>query len=458
MIRRPLSALVGVDRSRAAVGSWIAIVTVGLTVGLPGEPARAVTKSDPPAAAPGPASPNADPDPSSNPDPDAGPDQIPVELTVVGSAADLLRVRSVIEPWPIRGSSPHWVRTARFNPIEILQTIHDSRPVIRCWVDVSDQQQARRRARLYFAAPSGQQFLVRDVELSKGFDELDRESLSSVLELSIRALIDNQAGGLTREQARAVLATREPTQEAPTAPPEPARGPTLTPLPAPRTEGESPAASSSDSDAPTPEPAPTLVERARPTETPAPPGDARAAPLALRFGVSGFYAAQSLGGGLPLAHGPGLLLEASGGRDRPGLGVWLLGQYRWPERYPGTSAGVDVETLAARTGLGYALPLGSVHLGARLGAGIDATRLSPQPGTLDPTATLTPERWTSSLVLTATLGIWKELASHLWGGVQILADLLPSPIHYDQRVSGVTSEVAAPSRFRPGLLVHLGFF
>jgi hypothetical protein len=467
VIRRPVAALVRVDRSRAAGGNWVAIVTVGLGLGLglglAGGPARASAKSDPPAAAPGAPGPNADPAPGSNPGQEAGPDQVPVELTVVGSAADLLRVRSVIEPWPIGGSVPHWVRTARFSPIEILQAIHDSRAVVRCWIDVSDQQRARRRARLYFAAPSGQQFLVRDVELSKSFDELDRESLSSVLELSIKALLDNQAIGLTREQARAVLATREPSVEAPSAPSEPSAktspttSPTTssTPQPTPRGQGESAPPSSSDS--PPPEPAPTLAESARLTEPPVAQRGARA-PLALRFGVSGFYAAQSLGGGLPLAHGPGLLLEASGDRDRPGLGLWLSGQYRWPARYVGTSAGADVETVAARAGLAYALPVGSVHLGIRLGAGIDATRISPQPGTLDPTAMLTPERWTASLVFVATLGLWKELGSHISGGVEILADALTTPVHFDQRVSGITSEVAAPSRIRPGLLVHLGFF
>jgi hypothetical protein len=435
------------------------MVTVGLGLGLAGGTARASAKSDPPAAAPGPAGPNADPDTGSNQGPEAGPDQVLVELTVVGSAADLVRVRSVIEPWPIGGSVPHWVRTARFNPIEILQAIHDSRAVVRCWIDVSDQQRgqprgqprgqqrAQRQARLYFAAPSGQQFLVRDVELSKDFDELDRESLSSVLELSIKALLDNQSVGMTREQARAVLATREPSLESPPAPAEGTAGPggqTVSPPP-------------SSSDAPSPEPAPSLVEGARLTEPPGPPGAARV-PLGLRFGVSGFYAAQSLGSGLPLTHGPGLLLEASGARDRPTLGVWLSGQYLWRERYAGTSVGVEVETVAARAGLAYALPLGSVHLGARLGAGIDATRLSPRPGTTDPTATLTPERWTETLVLMATLGVWKQLGSHVRGGLEIFADALPSLVHYDQRVSGVTSEVAAPSRIRPGLLLHLGFF
>jgi hypothetical protein len=255
--------------------------------------------------------------------------------------------------------------------------------------------------------------------------------------------------GLTREQARAVLATREPSVEAP---PAPAEASSDAPPPS---QTESPPPSSSE--VPSTEPAATLVERPRPTDPPAAPAGART-PLALRFGVSAFYAAQSLGGGLPLAHGPGLLLEATGGRDRPGLGVWLSGQYRWRERYSGTSAGVEVETVAARAGLAYALPLGSVQFGARLGAGIDATRLSPRPGTIDPTATLTPARWTESLVLMATLGACKQLGSHVRGGLEIFADAVPETVHYDQRVSGVTSEVAAPSRIRPGLLILLGFF
>lgn len=180
------------------------------------------------------------------------------------------------------------------------------------------------------------------------------------------------------------------------------------------------------------------------------------AALAVRLGARVYYAVQSQGGGYPLAQGPGLLLEGVGARARSELGGWVSGQYRWPVRYAGTSAGVEVETVAARAGLGFALPVGALHLGARLGVGVDATHLSPRPGTIDSTATLTANRWTTSFVVTASIGLWRRLGSHLWGGVELLADALPQPVHYDQQVSGVTTEVAAPAWIRPGLLVSLG--
>ena len=364
-----------------------------------------------------------------------------VELTVVGRPADLQRVRSAIEPRPLGGSAPRWTRVERFNPAEILQTLGDSKAVVRCWVDLTDLA----RARLYFVARSGEHFLVRDVELSGSFDEIDRESLSNVLELSITALIEDEQVGLTREQARIVLAARPPSISQPQSEPPPLPAPAPAPegarptpeAPAERPRDEGPAAGSTLETRPAP--------AARPLGWPA-----------LTVGI--FYEALAVGGGLPLAHGPGILLALGGAReDRLALRLWSSGQYQWAARHDGPEVGLVVATIAGRGGLELDWPVGRYQLTARLGAGVDAVQLSPQPGTADPTAMLTPERWSTMAVVTAALGARMRVGARLRVGAALVLEAVPEVVHYDQRVAGALTTVAAPARIRPGLVLEAAF-
>lgn len=309
-----------------------------------------------------------------------------------------------------------WISVARFDPKEILRADHTPEGVaLRCWVDVVDPK----RARLYFAARSGQQFLLRDVELSGHFDEVDRESLSQVLGLSIAALLENEQAGLTRAQTQTLLASREPAVErgesAPSTPPDRA-------------------------------PHTILVRQDSPALTPS------------GFAVGVFYAAQAIGSGLPIVHGPGLsLLLGSFGSVgiRSTMGVWLSGQYQLPQRESGASVGMRWETIAARGGLELRLPVGGTlphhHIAARLGVGADLVRISPEPGSVDPAATLTPARWSQSLIVSGALRWGWAVADHISIGVDALVDILPTVVHYDLAVAGSTSPVFSPWRVRPGL-------
>jgi hypothetical protein len=134
----------------------------------------------------------------------------------------------------------------------------------------------------------------------------------------------------------------------------------------------------------------------------------------------------------------------------------MSGQYRWPERITGPAAGAELLTIAARGGMELRIPFGAYQVSARLGAGADVVRLSPQPGTIDRSAMLTPQRWSQSLAFTAMLGIHRALRSRFFVGAGVLADILPTVVHYDQDVAGTKSEVASPGRIRPGLMVELG--
>jgi hypothetical protein len=305
--------------------------------------------------------------------------------------------------------------------MEILKTIHDSQiTIVRCWVDVSDST----RARLYLAARSGQRFLVRDVELSGIFNEVDRESLSNVLELSITALLDDDKAGLTRAQAEAVLADREQ---------QPARAPVAV-----RPQPEQPKDVS-------PTPIATAFDRRSTTERQG----------GVHVAVGAFYGALAQGGGLPVAHGPGVEIGLGANGGRPIVVAWISGQYRWQERFAGPAAGAELLTIATRGALELGLPIGVYQVGARLGAGLDVVRITPTAGTSDPGAMLTSQRWSKSLVFTAMLAIHRALGRRLLLGAGVFADVLPTVVHYDQTVAGATSEVASPRWLRPGLLVEL---
>jgi hypothetical protein len=361
-----------------------------------------------------------------------------VEITVVGTPADLQRVRSAIEPRPLGGSVPRWSRVGHFNPVEILETLGDSKAPVRCWVDLSDLA----RARLYFVARSGEHFLVRDVELSGAFDEIDRESLSNVLELSITALIEDEQVGLTREQAKIVLAARPPSVSRPQSQSEPPPAPE-----SPRPASEAPAERPTDG-------VPAVVSTLEPR--PAPPAPGPLAWPALMVGV--FYEALAVGGGLPPAHGPGILVALGGAReDRIALRLWSSGQYRWAARHDGPEVGLVVETVAARAGLELGVPVGRHQLTGRLGAGVDAVRLSPQPGTADASATLTPERWSPTAVVTAAVGARMRVGARFRVGAALVLDVVPEGVHYDQKVAGALMTVVAPARVRPGLLLEAAF-
>gem|GEM_PF-2302561 len=372
---------------------------------------------------------------------------VAVEIAVVGTPEDLQRIRSVIEPGLLGGAAPRWSRVASFDPMGILQLLRTS-PItnVRCWVDVSDPG----RARLYFAARPGDRFLVRDVEMSGHFNEVDRESLSHVLELSVTALLEDEKAGLTRTEAQAVLAGRPQTSVPPTQG-QGQSGQRTAPLPDQPTDQP---ADQQQTEPPRQKPATEEIPAHAPIIADRPPPGTGSATL---LELSAFYGARVPGGGLPLAHGPGLslYLELGNTRNRPTLAVWVSGEYQWPARRDAPSVGFEVRTVAARGGLELDVPLGAYRMGVRLGSGADLVRLSPQAGTADRSAMLKPTTWSSSLVFTAAIRIRRALGSHAWLGASILADALPTVTHYDVNVDGSTSRISAPNRIRPGLMLEL---
>jgi hypothetical protein len=358
-----------------------------------------------------------------------------VDVTVVGTADDLERVRDLVPR--LMGGGARWSRVEKLDPADVLRDRRDGdTAAVRAWVDVT----VATRVRLYFATRSGSRvgergvpprepfaggvgpsqgptfdrFLVRDVDLSARFDEVDRAALAEVLESSIGALVANERAGLTRAEAEAVLARREP----PAAPP-------------------------------------AIASR-----QPQPPPPALESPS--RWAIGFFYAAQTASDDT-LDHGPGVTISFAGWRkfasvheQGRGPALFASAQYRLPVHESTERIGVALDTVAARAGVECG-PLLWSRLRARLGAGVDIVRVKPESS--DPAATLTGARWTASVVASAALRA--NLARRpglFWLSAALFADVLPTTVRYDAIIDGATAPVFSPWRVRPGLTVELTFF
>ncbi|WP_129346278.1 hypothetical protein [Sorangium cellulosum] len=184
-----------------------------------------------------------------------------VELVLTGDADHLDVIRTALESEALSAFTVR-VRTApRFDAAALLSTRASSGVTLSCWIDLSDP----RRAALYFTDPVADRFLLRSIELSGRFDELDRESVAQVVELSLRSLREGARSSLDRAQASALL-LRDAGPE----------------------EGAAP--------------------RARPTRDPVPASGSR---RALELGV--FYGVMAHSDELGWAHGPGLRVGLGGG-------------------------------------------------------------------------------------------------------------------------------------------------
>ena len=195
-----------------------------------------------------------------------------VVLVVVGTPSQQHWLEERLGPHSAPGATLVIDEAAHFEPSDVLHATPDSSTTLRCWVDLREAT----RAGIYFSARAGKRFLLRDLELSGSFDDLDRESLSQVLASSWSALFDDEQLGLSREETETLLEQRStPDAHAPTTTAQ-ARPPS------PKSEPAAPVVSTNDA-------------LDRPS-------------WGLRF--QAFYAANAFSKQLLLAQGPGLSLSA----------------------------------------------------------------------------------------------------------------------------------------------------
>jgi hypothetical protein len=336
-----------------------------------------------------------------------------IEIVVVGRTEAFDRLRALLDRRLSALGTTAWSRAERVDAGEILSA--SPRHALRCWIDLGD----RRRARLTFAAGSGERFLVRDFELSGNLDELDRAALAEVIELSVGALLENERAGLSRDETQALLARR-------------AAGPAAAPLgPVPPIPpgGPSPLAD-----------APALVWRGQ------------------RFELGVFYEARAMAAGLPIEHGLGVSLGLSDEIRRrtywPRLfnGGWASAQVLWPETVTSSAASVRLQTIEARLGI----ELGLYRLRLRLGAGWDFVHVAPEPSS----AALAPAaaRWIVPFFYETSIrgAVLHVRSCHLW--VNLFADIFPTALDYGiEDAAGNFQPVFSPWRVRPGAALEAVF-
>jgi hypothetical protein len=329
----------------------------------------------------------------------------PVDVILVGRAgSDALldeRIRSWFGPEARLSITRERVLTA-----ESVLAARTARGVA-VWVTL----RAPGEARLYFAA-SGEsegatRYLLRDVPLDSGFDEIGSERVAQVVHSSVTALVDDSADVVARPEIERELA------------PPPVESP-----------------------APVPSVAPV---DARPYEHPTPAAHARVEPL------SGAFYRAAFAGDEGLAHGPGLALGATHVSRGFGLGVVARGHYAWPRTRRFEGLDVTLTELSARIGGRGALRSGALTADLELGGGIAWVRYDPasmDPGTLPaPRDTDARGFWFGSAGVRHAIG-------PLHAGVRVELEIYAARSHYELDTG---RELAVSSRYRPGLLLELIF-
>lgn len=150
------------------------------------------------------------------------------ELILVGQASSEPALRLVLRELLERdGVHPTFTLAPHF-VAETLLAEPDADGRVRVFITLADAQLAR----LYLRGPFGRRFLLRELLLRNGLDELGRESIAQVVATSTQALLHSSAG-VDRETAKADVMRTQTRSAAPTVPPvEPAFVPSARPAPA----------------------------------------------------------------------------------------------------------------------------------------------------------------------------------------------------------------------------------
>ena len=332
-----------------------------------------------------------------------------VEIVLTGPASNLGAIRAALASQALSAFTLRFRVAPAFDAAALFAVRASSGVALSCWIDVSDP----RRAALYFTDPVADRFLVRSIELSGGFDELDRESVAQVVELSLRSLRGGARASLDREQARALVLRQ-----------------------AARPSG-------------------VPVGRAAPSA--GAPGHAAPAPRrALELGA--FYGVTAHSAEVGWTHGPGVRVALGGSSGRQRLALDARVQYQFERRYEEPRIGLDLSTIALRADASwlYALTPGAapLELGARLGAGLDHVEAAPRPGSAAaPSFVPAGASASNALVLVAGAVAKLPLSRDVRLFTELFVELDPARVRYDLALEDGAETVLARYRLRPGVLL-----
>ena len=326
-----------------------------------------------------------------------------VSVTLVGIRAEKAAIDALLTEWFELGAFDlvtRWQPTLRVD--DVLGSKAEGAE-LRIWLVLM----GKARARVYFADAAGERFLVRDVPLRDGLDELGRERVAQILSSSAQAFLARSLSS-SREEIQRTFA--EPTAADPTPPAKPATAPGA---------NQEPIAGVS----PQPRPSPWGIR-----------------------GGAGYVAIHR--GAEGVGHGPGVLFGVTYRGQRQKLSLSLQGRYEWPHRVEGDEVALELKTAGMRLALdAQSTPAGFGWV-ARIGAGWDRVSYTPRSRAEETTARQGSADSRPLLNLGAG-GVFQGQR----GSIAVLT-LLELPLvdtHYDVAVQATRRIDLAPWPVQPGL-------
>ena len=329
---------------------------------------------------------------------------VPVEIVLVGRAARDASLANRIKSWFGADAALSFATEKELAADRVLGP-HPAGGVA-VWITL----RTAREARLYFAAAGEAReptrYLIRDVPLDDGLDEIGSERVAQVVHSSVTALVEDSVEAIARPELERELA---------------------------------------------PEPPPTNAEPPKQVAPPhpdddAPPPDSSGPSLTPLFGA--FYRG-AWAGDEGIAHGPGIALGATIGSDAWGAGMVGRGHYVWPHAERFDDIALVLSELSARLGARGVMRTGGPNIDLELGGGAAWVRYDPDGDASGPVpaARDTDERF----FWFASLGVrWMAGPIHVGGRFEL--ELYPVRSHYELDTG---QEVAASSRYRPALVLEL---
>jgi hypothetical protein len=342
-------------------------------------------------------------------------------ITLTAAASQSAELRGVLSELLERDAiEVRFAEQARFGSAELLRA-SSSDQAVEAFV-VPGQSG---RVRLYFRAPDGQRFLVRDVVLPSGLDAVGRELIAQIVDASVVALLRSEVG-ISRAQAKAAV------EAAPVVAGEttPASAVAKPPAPPARTPDPKPKASSSS---PTP----------------------KQGSLAVEGWLGARYAADWSGSALGGRHGPGLELGVAV-RKNAFIRTRVVLERDFPVTLQAGPIDARVSTLRWRALVDGGVPVGrNSALALSVGAGEDRSHIEP---TTSRSASVLPAGNFSEapFVLHSEARFeagWSAFELVLAAGFDI--PLVRTPYDIDQ--GSAAKQLAAPWPIRPGAALTLAF-
>jgi len=357
----------------------------------------------------------------------ASPEAVVVLVGATAQTADLADL--LTELLGRKGVAVQLVREPTFVAADLLGPGDGRERSVSVFIEVPSNQVAR----LSFRGPRAARFLLRELGLRNGLDDVGREAVAQVVESSVTALLSFSSEGMSRDEASATLA------RAPAPPPPPGTVVDLGPRPAP------------------PAPKPAAAPRVAAIATSATSATrSTAAGSIWRGWLAPRYSAAYEGNELGAAHGPGAeaALERAGARLL--MRARLVAERRFVQviTSPDLNADVRDDSLRLLLELGWATGARqAVSLG--LGFGADLTAIEPGAAR---TPGVTPAAATTHVVPVTRAELRYEIGGAAWRvGALLFADTALFDTHYDIRRDGVAERLATPWRVRPGAAVVVGW-